>query len=80
MILQERVATITHYFPLNLPGDDMAERMAVAKLAQIVRREALVMAYSDCFFIVGICMLLGLLAVVFLRRPPRHFAMTRAIR
>jgi DHA2 family multidrug resistance protein len=36
---------------------------ALAEMAQQVRREAFVMAYSDCFFVLGIALILCILAL-----------------
>jgi len=34
-----------------------------------VRREAYVMAYSDCFYIMGAALVLALVSVCFLKKP-----------
>ena len=40
------------------PGSNVAHMQALAELANMVRGEAYVMAYSDCFFVLGIALLL----------------------
>ena len=44
--------------------------MATAQLQNTVRREAFIMAYSDCFYIMGGVLLLSVLAVFFMCKPP----------
>jgi hypothetical protein len=41
---------------------------AVAEVAAVVRREAFVMAYSDCFFVMGIALVLCIFALPIIRR------------
>jgi MFS transporter, DHA2 family, multidrug resistance protein len=43
---------------------------ALAEMAGVVRREAFVMAYSDCFFIMGISLALCILALLLVKKPP----------
>jgi DHA2 family multidrug resistance protein len=49
-------------------------QMALAQLADLVRREAFVMAYSDCFTIMGVAMLVSVLAVFMMKKPGSHQA------
>ena len=42
---------------------------ALAQLQAVVRREAYVMAYSDCFFLIGVALLLSLLALFLIPKP-----------
>jgi DHA2 family multidrug resistance protein len=42
-------------------------QQALAQLAKMVRREAFVMAYADCFFVVGCLLLLATLGCLFLQ-------------
>jgi len=41
---------------------------AIAEVAMTVRREAFVMAYSDCFFVMGIALVLCIFALSIIRR------------
>jgi DHA2 family multidrug resistance protein len=41
---------------------------ALAAMANTVRREAFVMAYSDCFFVIGFALLLCILALLLIRK------------
>jgi DHA2 family multidrug resistance protein len=49
---------------------EQARMMAIAQLQAMVRREAYVMAYSDCFWIMGVVLVLSVLAIFFMRKPP----------
>jgi DHA2 family multidrug resistance protein len=50
---------------------DIVQRSAIglAQLQHLVRRDAFVMAYSDCFYVMGGVLLISLIAVLFLRSP-----------
>ena len=62
---QERLDQLTGYF-LASSGDPVnAQQQAIAALDRLVRRESYVMAYNDCFFILG-CVLLASVAVIWL--------------
>jgi hypothetical protein len=43
----------------------------VAQVAVAVRREAFVMAYSDCFFVIGVALVLCIFALALIRRGRR---------
>ncbi len=43
---------------------------AVAMLANVVRQQASVMSYSDCFILMGIGLVVSMLAIPLLSRPP----------
>jgi len=52
---------------LSARGGDAATQ-AVAELAQLVRREAYVMAYADCFMLIGLALVVAIGGVFFLAR------------
>jgi DHA2 family multidrug resistance protein len=62
--LAERLAAMAQ----ALGGGAEASARAIAELARMTRREALVMAYADAFFIVGLVLLVAIGGVVFLAR------------
>jgi DHA2 family multidrug resistance protein len=68
-LLQGRVADMSRGLMTSVPSGDLAEMKAIASIANTVRRNAFVMAYSDCFFIIGAALLLSLIPVIFLARP-----------
>jgi DHA2 family multidrug resistance protein len=72
-LLQERLDQMAQLF-LGDAGPGEAMSMALAQIQLLVRREAYVMAYSDCFYIMGAAMLLALIAVCFLGKPSRRQA------
>jgi DHA2 family multidrug resistance protein len=60
---QERLAQLTAGFT-GMHGDAAtASAQAVNAVNQLVRREAYVMAYNDCFFLMGIALLLSIAGV-----------------
>jgi DHA2 family multidrug resistance protein len=51
------------------PAGDDPRLHALAQIAGTVRREAYVLAYADCFWIMGVAMALSVIAVFFIKRP-----------
>jgi DHA2 family multidrug resistance protein len=72
--VHERLALMAEQMQSGTGGTGDATAMALAQLQNLVRREAFVMAYSDCFYIMGVAMAVALVAVCFLRRPKDHGA------
>jgi hypothetical protein len=50
-------------------GPLLARVQALASLRDTVRREAFVMAYSDCFFAMGVIMAIGIVALLIVPKP-----------
>jgi DHA2 family multidrug resistance protein len=50
-------------------ASSLGHSRALAELAGMVRTNAYVMAYSDCFFVLGIALLLSLLGLFLMRKP-----------
>jgi DHA2 family multidrug resistance protein len=71
-LVRERLALMAAQMQAGTGGTGDANAMALAQLQGLVRREAFVMAYSDCFYIMGAAMAIALVAVFFLRRPSGH--------
>jgi DHA2 family multidrug resistance protein len=65
---QERMNQMTQYFVSQ--GADLvtAQNQAMAAIANLVRREAYVMAYNDCFYFIACALLLSGLAIMFLKK------------
>lgn len=64
---QDRLDGLTQHF-LSLGADSVtAGKQALAALAGTVRREAYVMAYGDCFLVIGVVMVTMILFVWFCR-------------
>ena len=47
---------------------DLAQMQAVAAIDGVARRESFIMAFSDCFFLMGVAFLIAVLLVCLLRR------------
>ena len=65
----EWTGTMSRYFAVQGAAPDAAHQQALAQLQAIVRREAYVMAYSDCFFLIGIALLVSVLALFLIPKP-----------
>lgn len=46
-----------------------ATAKAIAAIGQIVRRQALIMAFSDAFAVIGVLLAVAAVALLFARRP-----------
>ena len=57
-------------------GVAVTHMQVLSEVANAVRREAFVMAYSDCFFIIGIALALCILPLFVVRPPPEDAEMT----
>lgn len=66
---QQRLEQLTQYF-LGRGGVDWttAQQQAIATIDSLVRREALVMAYNDCFYFIGMTLMVSALAVLFFKK------------
>jgi DHA2 family multidrug resistance protein len=65
---QERMAALSSQFAASGAGPELAELRAVAAMAGAARRESFVMAFSDCFFLIGAAFVVALALVILLRR------------
>lgn len=67
---QERLDGLSQHF-IQIGADSVtASRQALAALSSIVRREAYVMSYGDCFFIVGV-VIAAMIVFVWLCKPSK---------
>jgi len=53
-------------------GAVVTRMQALSEVANAVRREAFTMAYSDCFFIIGISLVLSIFALLLVKKPPEE--------
>jgi len=67
-LTQERIAALIQRFASLGAGPELAQLRAIAALDGIARRESFIMAFSDCFFLVGAAFLMGVALVCLLRR------------
>ncbi|HEY9628652.1 MAG TPA: DHA2 family efflux MFS transporter permease subunit [Coleofasciculaceae cyanobacterium] len=65
---QQRIDQLTQFFASK--GSDLttAKTQAIASLDNMVRREASVMAFNDCFYFIGVALLLSGIAVLFFKK------------
>lgn len=71
-LLQERLAAQTAAFAQGTGDVPLAHQQALGELAAQIHQQALVMTYSDCFWLLGICLLVMLPLILLLRPPPRR--------
>ena len=57
---------------LSQGAGDMAQgqQQAVAQLAAQIHQQAMVITYSECFWVLGVSLILMLPLILLLRRPP----------
>jgi DHA2 family multidrug resistance protein len=65
---QQRLDQLTQFFTSKGADLVQAKEQAIALLGNIVRREAFVMAFNDCFFAMGCVLLLSAFAVLLLKK------------
>ncbi|MGQ4649928.1 DHA2 family efflux MFS transporter permease subunit [Lyngbya aestuarii] len=65
---QQRLEQMTQYFVSR--GADLltAKQQAIAAISNIVRREAFVLAFNDCFYFIGMALLLSGIAILFFKK------------
>jgi MFS transporter, DHA2 family, multidrug resistance protein len=65
---QERIDRLTQYFISRGADLTAARDRAIASIDNIVRREAFVMAFNDCFYFIAWTLLLSGLAILFFKK------------
>jgi len=65
---QQRIDQMTQYFISRGADLSTAQNQAIASISNIVRREAFVMAFNDCFYFIGIVLLLSGIAILFFKK------------
>jgi DHA2 family multidrug resistance protein len=67
--VRARIAQSTQYFISHgVPDPDAAHQQAILALGKAVKRQALVMGYSDTFAVIGVVLVLAAIAVMLTRR------------
>ena len=81
-LLQERLAGQAAFFAERSGDLAHGQQQATAQLALQIHQQAMVMTYSDCFWILGIGLIVLMPLVLLLRAPPRPVlpATPRAVR
>ena len=65
---QERLQQMTQFFMSKGADLATAQNQAMTAISNVVRREAYVMAFNDCFYFVGIALFLSGFAVLFFKK------------
>lgn len=65
---QQRIDQLTQFFVSRGTDLTTAQNQAIASISNIVRREAYVMAYNDCFYFIGITLLISGIAILFFKK------------
>lgn len=65
---QQRIDQLTQFFTSKGADLVQAKQQAIALLGDIVRREAFVMAFNDCFYAMGCVLFLSAFAVLLLKK------------
>ncbi len=66
--VQERLQQMTQYFVSQGADLATAQQQAIAAMSNMVRREAYVMAFNDCFYFIACALLLSGITVLFLKK------------
>ncbi|AFY42919.1 DHA2 family efflux MFS transporter permease subunit [Nostoc sp. PCC 7107] len=65
---QQRIDQMTQYFISRGADLSTAQNQAIASISNIVRREAFVMAFNDCFYFIGLALLVSGIAILFIKK------------
>lgn len=65
---QQRIDQMTQYFVSRGIDLETAKNQAIATIDSIVRREAFVMAFNDCFYFIAVTLLLSGIAILFFQK------------
>jgi MFS transporter, DHA2 family, multidrug resistance protein len=65
---QQRIEQMTQFFIAQGYGAEVAQNQAITSIGNVVRREAYVMAYNDCFYFIACTLLLSGLTVIFMKK------------
>jgi DHA2 family multidrug resistance protein len=72
--LAQRIEELAQLLTPKAAAASLARTQAIAEVANMVRTEAYVLAYSDCFFIMGMAMIAAALALFLVPKPRRSGA------
>ncbi len=70
-LVQSQVAARTAAFVARTGDVDRAQQQALAGISGVVRQQAFVITYSECFWVLGVALVAMLPLVLLLRAPPR---------
>lgn len=67
--VRQRISDLTAYFMARgVPDPAHAQHQAIMQIGRIVRQQALIMAFSDAFAVIGVLLAAAAIAVLFARR------------
>lgn len=67
--VRQRIADLTHYFMSHGVVDPAAaEHQAIVTIGRIVKRQALIIAFSDTFAVIGVVLVIAAVAMLFARK------------
>jgi DHA2 family multidrug resistance protein len=67
--VRQRISDLTAYFMAHgVPDPAHAQHEAIVQIGRIVRRQALIMGFSDAFAVIGVLLAAAAIAVLFARR------------
>jgi DHA2 family multidrug resistance protein len=67
--VRQRIADLTHYFLSHGVADAAAAQYkAIAAIGAVVKRQALIMGFSDAFAVIGVLLALAAVALLFARK------------
>jgi MFS transporter, DHA2 family, multidrug resistance protein len=67
--VRQRISDLTAYFVAHgVPDPAHAQHEAIVEIGRIVRRQALIMGFSDAFAVIGVLLAVAAIAVLFARR------------
>jgi DHA2 family multidrug resistance protein len=79
VLAQSRMADQAAAFAAANGGDiQTGQQQAMAALAATVRQQALIITYSECFWVLGVALIMMMPLVLVLRPPPRSAIATEA--
>ncbi len=65
---QQRINQLTQFFTSRGADASTAHNEAIKSISNVIRREAYVMAYNDCFYFIGIALLVCGIALLFCKK------------
>ncbi len=65
---QQRIDQMTQYFISQGSDPDTAHNRALGAISNVVRREAYVIAFNDCFYFIAIGLLVSAIALLFCKK------------
>jgi MFS transporter, DHA2 family, multidrug resistance protein len=65
---QQRIDQMTQFFIAQGSSAEVAQNQAIASIGNVVRGQAYIMAYNDCFYFIACALLVSGLTVIFMKK------------